>query len=138
MAVRAPEYVSEAIERDFKEAVNGLRSGNYTSAGMMFRKVLQRATATLDESKSLKNKKLYQRLEILAKRGIITDAMYQWAEIIRSGGNSANHDEEEYGEEEFTEEGAKQLYHFTEIFLTYVFTLPALVKTHSKSATDPV
>ena len=125
---KVPEHLNKAIAKDFLEAVDNLKSGRYTSAGMMFRRVLQRSTtALIDNPSALKSKTLKQRVYILADKGIITEAMRDWADIIRLEGNSANHDEEEYGQGEFTPEDATQLHRFTELFLTYAFTLPARV-----------
>lgn len=54
----APEHVSEPIANDFEEAVDNLNSGNYTSAGIMFRRVLQRSTtALIDDPSVLRSKK---------------------------------------------------------------------------------
>ena len=132
-----PEHVNEAVARDFAEAASNLSGGRYTSAGMMFRKVLQRSTTALATDRaSMKGKDLKQRVDMLADEGVITEAMREWATIIRFEGNSATHGEEEYGEEEFTEESAVQLHRFTELFLTYAVTLPARVaryKTEDES-----
>ena len=135
-----PENLNESIEKDFIEAVDNLNNGNHTSAGMMFRRVLQRSTtALIKDPSTLKSKRLKQRVDILASEGIITEAMRDWADIIRLEGNSANHDEEEYGQDEFSSEDATQLHRFTELFLTYAFTLPARVReyhTQSKPTSD--
>ena len=131
-----PEYLSEAIRKDFEEAVDNLKGGRYTSAGMMFRRVLQRSTtALIDNTSTLKSKTLKLRVDILAEQGIITEAMRDWTDIIRLEGNSANHDEEEFGQDEFTAEDADQLHRFTELFLIYAFTLPARVKQYHEQST---
>ena len=44
----APEYVPDDIAGDFVEAVDNLRRGSFTSAGMMFRRVLEQATLEID------------------------------------------------------------------------------------------
>ena len=133
----APEHVSAAIASDFVEAVDNLKRGNYTSAGMMFRRVLQRSTtALIPDPASLKSKSLSQRVDMLANSGIITNAMREWATIIRLEGNSAAHGEEEYGETEFTMESATQLHHFTELFLVYAFSLPARVAEYYHGAEE--
>lgn len=43
----------------------------------------------------------------------------EWANQIRFWGNNAAHEDEP-----FTEEDARQMGEFTELFLTYLFTLP--------------
>ena len=133
----APEHVNPAIARDFKEALDNLQRGNHTAAGMMFRKCLQRATTALaSDPASMKSKRLRQRIDMLAKDGRITEAMGEWAHIIRDEGNAATHWEEEHGEAEFTKEDATELRHFTELFLTYTFTLPARVAAHSQAGKE--
>ena len=136
-----PEHLTNPIAKNFEEAVDNLNSGRYTSAGMMFRRVLQRSTtALMDEPGTLKSKDLKKRIDILANEGIITEAMRDWADIIRLEGNSANHDEEEHGQDEFTLQDATQLHQFTELFLIYAFTLPARVKQYretSKTSEQP-
>ena len=131
----APEHVIEVIAKDFIEAIDNLKGGRYTSAGMMFRRVLQRSTtALMPDPSSLKSKNLSQRVDMLANDGVITEAMRDWATIIRLEGNSATHGEEEYGEDEFTAESADQLHRFTELFLIYAFSLPARVKEYHRQA----
>ena len=131
-----PEHLSMSIAEDFEEAVDNLSSARYMSAGMMFRRVLQRSTTDLMDNPSiLKGKDLKKRIDILADKGVITPAMQEWANIIRLEGNSANHDEEEFGQDEFTPEDAAQLHYFTELFLIYAFTLPARVKQYHEQST---
>ena len=133
----APEHVSPAIARDFEEAMDSLQRENHTAAGMMFRKVLQRATTALASDPALmKSKGLLQRIDMLAKDTRITEAMQEWAHIIRDEGNSAAHWEEEFGEAEFTKEDATELRHFTELFLIYTFTLPARVAAHAQGGKE--
>ena len=133
----APDHVSETIGSGFVEAVDNLKRGNYTSAGMMFRRILQLSTtALIPDPALLKSKSLNQRIDILAEKRIITDAMREWATIIRLEGNSATHSEEEYGEPEFTMANATQLHRFTELFLVYAFSLPARVAEYYHSAEE--
>jgi hypothetical protein len=54
---------------------------------------------------------------------LATPAMKNWAHHIRLDANDAAHDPEQ-----FTETDANQLQIFAEIFLTYAFTLPAMMK----------
>ena len=129
----APKHVPEIVARDFKEAADSLRLRNWTSAGMMFRKVLQRsATILAPEEVNFTGKNLALRIEILADRHLITPAMKAWADIIRWDGNEATHEEDEV----FEEEDATRMRDFTEVFLLYAFTLPGRVATLRKQS-DP-
>lgn len=119
------------MARDYREATNSLRHKNFTSAGMMFRKVLQRATTELGpDTGKYKEKKLKARIKSLADQQLITPAMAEWADFLRDEGNEATHEEEE----EFTQEQARQMKDFTELFLIYAFTLPADVVEARKKA----
>ena len=119
-----PEHVPEEILPDFRDAVDCLRNGNFTPAGMMFRKVLERATiAIADDPASMRKKKLYHRIETLEEGRKLTPAMKDLAHVIRLEGNDAAHEDEE-----FDEARAKQLGDFAELFLLYAFTLPERVK----------
>ena len=130
----APEHVPEYIARDFKEAADSLRLQNWTSAGMMFRKVLQRSTTILAPKEvNFTGKTLATRISMLADRHLITPAMKAWADIIRWDGNEATHEEDEV----FEEEHATRMRDFTEVFLLYAFTLPGRVEAFSEQ-TDPV
>ena len=57
--------------------------------------------------------------------------MKDWAQHIRLGGNNAVHEPEE-----FSDTDARQLHIFAELFLTYAFTLPEMLKSE-KEKTDP-
>lgn len=50
---------------------------------------------------------------------MLTPDLQEWAHQVRLGGNDAAHDEEP-----FTKEEAEELLDFTELYLTYVYTLP--------------
>nr|WP_275348127.1 DUF4145 domain-containing protein [Xenorhabdus bovienii] len=55
--------------------------------------------------------------------GTLTSDMAEWAHIIRLDGNESVHTDEE-----FTEQKAKSILDFAEMFLMYAFTLPGMVK----------
>ena len=125
--LKTPEHTPEDIAKDFKEALDSLQRRNYTSAGMMFRKVLQRSTtrlATRQEDLAVKGVGLEKRLDKLAEKHLITPAMKEWADIIRVGGNEATHEEDEV----FSEDEALAMKEFAEVFLLYAFTLPKRVE----------
>ncbi len=130
--ILAPACVPDDIARDFKEATDNLRRKNWTSSGMMFRKVLQRSTSRLvPEDSGLKDMRLVQRIDALDERRLITPAMKDLAHRIRLDGNEATHEEDE----EFSEQQAKWMKDFTELFLIYAFTLPARIEA-SNTATE--
>ncbi len=120
--ITAPEHVPDAMARDYKEAMDSLRRGKWTSAGIMFRRVLERSTLELEpDGEDFSKKTLRERIDALAEQYAITPAMKEWAHIIRLEGNEAAHGAT------FDEPSTKQLQEFTELFLIYAFTLPARV-----------
>ncbi len=118
--LEAPYAVPEGIADNYKEAESNFARKNFESAGMMFRRVLDRATQRL--APDHKDKKLYERIEWLAKEHKITPELHELAHFIRDDGNAANHEDQE-----FTEASAKQMKDFTCLFLMYTFTLPQYV-----------
>jgi hypothetical protein len=86
-----------------------------------FRKVIDIATLALDPTlKSRQN--LEQRIDALYEAGKLSAGLRGLAHVIRLDGN------EEVHEPDLTDEAeASQLKDFTELFLTYVFTMPAAV-----------
>ena len=87
----------------------------------MFRKSLDVSTKIV--SPSDKDLTLFKRINKLVEAGLLTTAMGDWSHEIRLDGNDAVHDEEPE-----TEADAKACRRFTEAFLTYAFSLPALVQ----------
>ena len=129
-----PNHVPEAIAQDYKEAAASLLTQRYTAAGMMFRKVLQRATTALATAAELDFQRipLRDRIDQLADQHLITPAMRDWGHLIRLEGNSATHDEDEV----FEQSDAEQMQAFTELFLIYAFTLPERVKLARETSTN--
>ena len=121
--VRAPEHVPKGISHDYESATRCLRRGEFTAAGMMFRKVLEQATLELaDDRDAMRRLSLYRRVEALAGQGFLTPSMKDLAHVIRLEGNQAAHDEE------LGEARARQLSEFTLLFLIYAFLLPERVR----------
>ena len=123
-----PEHLPKEIAGDYSQAADSLRRLNFTAAGMMFRKVLQRATtalaATAEPKITVQRLKLHARIDKLADCHVITPAMREWAHQIRDDGNEANHEEDVV----FEQSDAEQMQAFTELFLIYAFTLPERVR----------
>ena len=98
---------------------------------MMFRRVLQRATSSLaPKGTDFRNMRLVARIDALEEKRSITPAMKAWAHNIRVEGNDATHEEDE----EFSEQRARGMKDFTELFLIYAFTLPARIEASNKAS----
>ena len=94
-------------------------AGNWTAAGMMFRKALE--TALKAKFPDITGK-LVVRIDTAAKAGDLTQDMAEWAHQIRLLGNDATHEEEP-----FSEEDARSMHAFTDLMLQYLFTLPGMM-----------
>jgi hypothetical protein len=99
---------------------------NFDAAGTMFRKSLDAALKRLD---STGKGSLQKRIDTLPAETGVTPAMKEWAHQIRHLGNDAAHEDDP-----FTEEEAKSLQAFTELFLTYAFTLPGMLAARKPPA----
>lgn len=127
--VSAPKYLPDNIRSFYTQGIDSLRRQNYDAAGTMFRKSLDVTLKRLyPEGKGT----LQKRIDALPHDLGITPAMKEWAHEIRDLGNDAAHEDEP-----FTESEARALQAFIEMFLTYAFTLPGMLKER-KSAEPPV
>lgn len=120
----APEHTDTRVADLFKQAVTALESGSADAAGGMFRKSLDVATKKLtSDVPEAQGQWLKARIETMRNNGMLTEALYEWATIIKDEGDDASHDEDPY-----TLEEAKELSEFTEVFLMYVYTIPKKIK----------
>jgi hypothetical protein len=127
--LEAPQSISKNVEKPFLQGLDNAQRGNHEAAAAMFRKAIETATRELDPSTA--NKKLVNRIDLLAANGKLTSDLKDWAHLIRLDGNQAVHDDEEFSPEEI-----EQLKEFTRLFLVYTFTLPAQVFAR-KAAAQP-
>ncbi|WP_182058294.1 DUF4145 domain-containing protein [Pantoea sp. ME81] len=118
--IESPNSTPERASKFFIEAKEDFARGRYETSAMNCRKVIDIATKTLHVGAE---DKLVRRISALRQTGLITQEMADWAHIVRIDTNGAVHSDEEFESEE-----VDQLLKFTEVFLTYAFTLPALVK----------
>lgn len=125
--LRAPADIPANAERVFLQAVDASARGHYDAAGSMYRKAIEIGTRALDEE--LAGKKLQSRIDALHNAGRLTSDLKDWAHLIRIDGNESVHEDEA-----LTESEIRQLGTFTELFLTYTFTLPARVAARKKEA----
>lgn len=117
MKREVPNDVPEKIGNAYEEALDNLHRKRFETAVLLCGKAMDLATKDMDPAW-----KLDKRLKKLAADGKITSAMADWAEEIRIDRNTAIHEDEE-----FSAEDAEDIVTFTEAFLTYIFTLPALI-----------
>ena len=112
-----PEHLPENVGRFFRQGVDNVKQRNWDAAGSMFRKTLESALKHRfpDNAKN----SLATQIKKAVEDRKLTPEMAEWADQIRFWGNEAAHEDEP-----FTEEDARQMGEFTELFLTYLFTLP--------------
>ncbi|AMO36433.1 DUF4145 domain-containing protein [Thauera humireducens] len=119
---RAPASLPEQVENLFIQGADALLGDKPKpdAAAMVFRKTLEVALKTRwpDMAGTLAH-----RIDLLATQHEITRSLADWAHAIRLDGNAAVHDTEPV-----TTESATSLRDFTELFLMYVFTLPAMLE----------
>ena len=128
--IDVPRHVPEPIATTYREATATLREGYLTASTVLLRKVLEQATRHLvDDREAFADMKLYPRIEKLAKGHILTSEMKELAHLIRLDGNEAAHGDDP------DEATAKQIHQFTELFLVYMFELPARVRSYRDQAT---
>ena len=115
-----PKSLPKNINNFYLQAAESFKSKNYDASSMMSRKALEVAVKTISPKST---GSLYKRIEALSKQNLITPDLKEWAHIIRDDGNVAAHEEEPV-----TLEHAEELLAFSEMFLMYTFTMPAMVK----------
>jgi len=115
-----PEHLHSEVAGPFMQAVEARQREHYDAAGAMYRKALDVALKKIDPQ--LKGN-LASRIEKLAANNLLTPSLKEWAHTVRIDGNDATHDEDPFKKEE-----ADQLHFFTQLVLTYLFTLPEQVK----------
>jgi hypothetical protein len=120
---RIPQHVPQPLTRYYQQAADALKRRDWDASGAMSRKVIDVSTKMQLGTEEKKYRDNRQRIDALAAAGDITDDLKDWAHQIRIGGNEAVHDEDPFQEVE-----AADLVNFTELYLTYVYTLPGQLK----------
>lgn len=131
----APAHSPPRIAADYTDALHNLQQQRPQPAGMMFRRVLEQAIGEIARAQGVTLKKgrtLKARLEALSASGLLAPEMYALADQIRDDGNEAAH-----GDTPFDMASAEQLRDFTELFLTYVFALPAKMARVKQPRAEP-
>jgi len=116
---RIPSHVPDDLGSFFFQAADNLKRRNWDASGAMSRKVVDVSSQQLLGKDTSKFRNIKERIDELANRSIITNDLKDWAHEIRLGGNEAAHDMRPFSETE-----AEELVDFSELYLTYVYTLP--------------
>jgi len=118
--ISAPEHVPESLASNYVEALENLQARRFNSAGVMFGRVLEMATRDL--APGTERDSLTKRIETLVNNGTMDPAIGDLADCIRDERNAVVHSED------FDQDAAEQIYEFTQLFLTYTYSLPARLK----------
>lgn len=116
----APAYLPENIESFYIQAANCLKAKNFDASAIMSRKTLE---ASVKKIAPNSKGNLYERIEHLAQKNLVTADLKDWAHLIRGDGNFAAHDDEPV-----TPEFAKDLLSYAEVFLMYTLTMPGMIR----------
>jgi hypothetical protein len=118
--------VPSEIESDRYEAWECYISGCYKSSAIMARAALQRAVRTL----KAEGKGLFEEIEDLKKKGVITQQLADFAHEVRITGNDIAHPHEmtNVNEKEIIES-----LEFLDGFLETVFVLPSVAERRKKA-----
>lgn len=128
---KSPADIPSNVGAAFLSGLDNLgRKGGSNAAVAMFRRSIELAARAID-SDAPASINLKQRIERLPE-SVVTPAMKEWAQHIRLSGNNAVHEPEE-----FSEVDAQQLHVFAELFLTYAFTLPAMLEKAKEKGSGP-
>jgi hypothetical protein len=127
---QAPDFVAANVGRFYEQGLENLQHKRWDAAGAMFRKSLDVATKAL--APEHKSETLFKRINKMVAAGQLTPAMGDWSHEIRLEGNDAVHDDEPE-----TEDDARAAQKFAEAFLTYVYTLPEMVRANRAKREPP-
>jgi hypothetical protein len=119
LPIEAPQHLPENVSRYYMQGMDNIKRKNFDAAGTMFGKALDTGLKKLHPGG---NGTLEKRIDRLPETLGITPAMKEWAHEIRHLRNDAAHEEDPFLPEE-----AIALQSFTELFLTYAFTLPGML-----------
>jgi hypothetical protein len=123
--LKSPVDVPAQVNAAYLSGLDNLqRKGGANAAAIMFRRTIEIALKTMPSPPPGDN--LKTRIENLPP-DVATPAMKQWAHHVRLDANDAAHEPEE-----FSEDDAKKLQIFAEMFLTYAFTLPKMLERAKK------
>jgi len=115
------ERIPEHIRKDIDEAKLCFSVNAYRACAVMARRAVQNACIDKGADKS---KKLIDQIKELADKGVITNDLKEWADVVRWVGNDAAHPDKN----EVTKEDAKDILQLAEQFMHVIYVAPAIAK----------
>lgn len=127
-AIEVPEFTPDSIGDFLKEAKKSFATGATTASAIMARKSLEETVKHFGAT----GNNLKEKINDLGAKGLITQSFVNWAHEVRYIGNDAAHESSPVSKED-----AQQAVSFTEMFLTYVFTMPGQIAVRRSKSTTP-
>lgn len=124
---QAPEHTPENIANIYIQGLNSFKREEFDTASMGMRKALETTVKSLITDP--KAKTLFLKIEALKNNDLIPKSMVDWAHQVREIGNDGAHDIVD-------EKDAYDIVFFTEMFLTYIYTLPTKITKRRKSVSE--
>ena len=119
------ERIPEHIRKDIDEAKLSFTVNAFRACAVMARRAIQ--NACIDKGAD-KNKRLEKQIEELADKGVITNDLKEWANVVRWVGNDAAHPDKN----EVTKEDAEDILQLAEQFMHVIYVAPAIAKEQRK------
>ena len=126
-SAKSPEHVNGTIAGYYTQAIDNMKRNNFDAAGIMFRKTLEASLKDLDPNGK---GSLYNRIINLPANIGVTDSLKDCAHAVRQLGADAAHEDDP-----FSEQDVKAIQSFTELFLTYAYTLPGMLAARKAAIT---
>ncbi|MEL6839564.1 MAG: DUF4145 domain-containing protein [Pseudomonadota bacterium] len=125
-----PDSIPENVAKPFVEAEHSFASGHFSAAGSCYRKAMERSLKHVDPNIS---GMLNKRIRALEKSGLLPSGMIELLDQVRLFGNSSMHEDDV----DPTKEDCAAAREFAQLFLTYVFSLPAKVASAKTKIANP-
>jgi len=122
------ERIPEHIRRDIDEAKLCFSVGAYRACAVMARRAIE--SACIDKGAD-KNKRLSEQIEELRNKGLITNDLKEWADVVRWVGNDAAHPDSL----NVTKEDADDILKLAEQFMNVIYVAPAIAKERRSQRT---
>ncbi|MEX0799944.1 MAG: DUF4145 domain-containing protein [Dehalococcoidia bacterium] len=114
------ELLPDDVRTAFRQALQSLNERIWDGCVLMCRRALEEATTDLGG----KGKVLYEKIEYLAKKNLITPDLQQWAHETRLAGKLGAHGAEAAEKKWNDESDAEEIVEFCRWFFRYVYVLP--------------
>lgn len=122
------ERIPEHIRKDIDEAKLCFSVGAYRACAVMARRAIE--NACIDKGAD-KNRRLSEQIEELRNKGLITNDLKEWADVVRWVGNDAAHPDSP----DVTKEDADDILKLAEQFMNVIYVAPAIAKERRSQRT---